>query len=377
MNSSKAHPQTGKIRRVCDYLPQKPNCATLYTSRHRICAQRLTSRSRNGKIIHLSTMAPADSIKLVENELKSSMGEEELITMRSSVELLVNVMDNIPLALVQATAFMKENGQRPATYLELYREVEIEQAAFLKEEFVDWRRDSDMPNSVLLAWKLSFEQIKGKDERAVLLLSVLSILDRHEIPSWILAYLPDMSPFHLRKALSLLQSFSFIEEMHGGSSVTWQMHRLVQLATRVWIGSAAWERCVQQALRLLCDAFMGFAWGNNEKLLEQSLDYYPHTKSVLAALSTVQNDDQTDQTMRQFFSTFQAHGLASEEFAARALDIYKVIASGDYNSLEEMGRFVGSLSSGSGSYFSYMGIRPRESRSIYRSFVADLGASNS
>lgn len=360
--SSKPLPQTGKIRRACDYLPQKHNCAILYTSRHRICAQRLTSRSRYGKIVHLSTMTPTDSIKLVENELKGTVGEEELIAMSSSTELLVNVLDNIPLAIVQATAFMKENGQMPATYLELYRKVEAEQALFLEEEFVDWRRGSDLSTSVLLAWKLSFEHIKRKDERAVFLLSVLSILDRHEIPTWILEYLPYMGPFQLTKALSLLKSFSFIEATKQGSGVSWRMHRLVQLATRLWIGSVAWEGCVQTTLRLLCDAFMGLMWGYRDALVKRSLEYYPHTKSVLAALSTVQNHDQTNQTiMGEFCDAFKPFRLTSHGFATQALDIYKAITSteGDYNSLEEMGRFVGELSDTSASYFNYVGLRPR------------------
>jgi hypothetical protein len=358
-------PATSARRWICDYLPRKAGCRILYTSRNRVCAQRLTSRSLHSKIIQIAPLALTDAVKVVENGLRNSLTEEQLASSKPFTERLVRVLDLLPLALVQATSLMRENNQDPEAYLELYDELEHEQSKLLEEEFVDWRRDSGMPNSVLLTWKLSFEQLKARDDNAARLLCLMSILDRQCIPEWLLEFVPGLSRFSRFKALGNLRSFSFITQREGK---VWEMHRLVQIATRAWIEPAEWKNTVQAGLRLLCDAFMGYLCeiDDEQTRINKSLEYYPHTKNVLAALATVPDAKEVEaMTLDDFFTSFSIHEgktLNSATFPALARKMYEEIAKGDYNSVDKLATFVNSVSEGSFTRFRYLGLRPKVSR---------------
>jgi len=157
-------PATAPKRRICDFLPKKAGCRIIYTSRSKICAQKLTSRSLHSKVIEANPMTTEHAVILVENALRNSLTKEQLASLRPFTERLVKVLDSLPLALIEATSFMKENDQDLEGYLKLYAELKHEQSRFLEEEFVDWRRDPGIPNSVLFSWKVSFELLKQKDK---------------------------------------------------------------------------------------------------------------------------------------------------------------------------------------------------------------------
>lgn len=357
------------VRRVCDFLPQKPNCAILYTTRHSICAQRLLQRTRSTKTMELRTMSVEDCIKVLKFELLGSteargpgiVTEGSYIVDEPSMERLVELLGRLPLAIIQAASFMRENSLMPSEYVSLYNDMETEHADFLNEEFVDWRRDSDMPNAVLCTWKLSFEKIKCKNELAVRMLSVLSALDSQGVSDWMLPYFPGAAKFQLTKAIALLRSFSFVSR-RGNS-----MHRLVQVATRAWVGPDEWHSAVRDALRFLCNVFAGLnsnEWTSKGKLsystLRKSLEYYPHTKSIIAALSTTATSSTTPtggngslskSTFDRFLLEWNEGDLRSEDFVKKANDIYHEIITGGYQSLTDMILLVRGLSDGSRRYF--------------------------
>jgi ankyrin repeat protein len=360
---------TGMTRRLCDILPEKPNCAILYTSRHRTCAQELLKRTQSSKVMEVPMMSMEDSVRLLKNELGIPEDPEALPTDEPSMQRLVEVLGNLPLAITQAASFMRVNNLTPELYTTLYNDMETEQETFLREEFVDWRRDSDMPNAVLLTWKLSFEQIRGKNELAAKVLSILSVLDRHGVLDWMFPYFPGATRLQVLMAIALLKSFSFVTRQDNA------MHRLVQVATRAWIGPEAWQSAVQDALRFLCNVFAGLNsndWASrqlSDYTIRRSLEYYPHTKSVLAALSTVENEDLTRSTINGFFEEWGTEGLASESFAKKANEVYQEVIRGDYRSLTDMIRFVRALSGGSMRYFVKLYRGPYESTDRYdRSF---------
>ncbi|KAI9770851.1 MAG: hypothetical protein M1839_003014 [Geoglossum umbratile] len=358
-------PATVPKRRICDFLPKKAGCRIIYTSRNGICAQKLTSRSLYSKVIQVNPMMTEDAVKVVENALHNFLTKEQLASLRPFTERLVKVLDSLPLALIQATSFMKENDQDLEGYLKLYAELKHEQSRFLKEEFVDWRRDSGMPNSVLLTWKMSFELLKQKDKNASRLFYLMSILDRQGIPDWLLSFVPDLPQFDRLKALALLRSFSFITQHNAGN---WQMHRLVQIAARTWMDSSEWEETVQSGLRLLCDAFMGHLCElDGQSRLNGSLEYYPHTKNVLAALETLPNFEAVERmTLDDFFTknfwVYEGNTMNSGTFPVFARSEYEKVAKGDFHSIEGLAGFVYNASRGSVTRFQYLGLQPNVSK---------------
>jgi hypothetical protein len=355
--------RTSSGRRLCDYIPRKAGCAILYTSRHRNCVQHLLSRSQSSTLIQVSPLNVTESAAMLNEGLERFLGEQRLEEVRLSTEKLAKTLDGLPLAITQATTFMMENQLDPQSYLELYEEIGTQQAAFLEEEFVDWRRDSDVPNAVLLNWKIAFDQVKRKDPIAARVLLVLSILDRNGVPDWMLRFLPDVNPLQRTKALGLLCSFFFLQE---GNS----MHRLFQVAARAWLEPETRREVTQQALRLLCYSFfdLGFAkadagWFNpsaKAKVLSMSLEYYPHAHSLLAFLSGNDSTKTAQEVLRHHSVQDEQDPLASDSYARTAYSLYENIVGGDYHTLQsEMEEFVELLYGGSGRSFSYHALIPK------------------
>jgi hypothetical protein len=357
--------------RLCQFLPKKSGCGILYTSRNKICATRLTSRCGPSKLVMVDPMPETDAVALIENGLKGHLTDKYLEFIKCFTEQLVLTLDMLPLAIVQAAAMMRENEEvgDPKAYLELYNQVQDEQGKFLEEHFLDWRRDSDLPNSVFFSWKMSFEQLRKRDENAARLLSLFSVLDRQGIPEWFLAFCPEISRYDRTKALNLLQAFSFItRRLDGSASKKWQMHRLVQIATHAWIGREGLEQALQKALRMLADAFMGHLYGIEDRdlRLAKSLEYYPHAKSVLSLLETLSFNNQSrlvQAAMDRFADQFES----GSHYEARENITWAVefISRRDFSSLESIGDFVKNLTRGCGSWFRFNGIRPLVSCPIY------------
>ena len=194
----------------------------------------------------------------------------------------------------------------------------------------------------------------------------MSILDRQGIPDWLLSFVPDLPPFDRVKALALLRSFSFITQQNTGN---WQIHRLVQIAARTWMDSSEWEETVRSGLRLLYDAFMGHLCELEDKQsrLNESLEYYPHAKNVLAALETLPNFEAVERiTLDDFFTksfwTYEGNTMNSRTFPEFARSEYKKVAKGDFLSIEGLADFVYYSSRGSFIRFQYLGIRPNVSK---------------
>lgn len=347
-------------------------------------------------------MTTDEAVHLVDSGLLGTLDEAHLEYVQDDTKKLVEVLDRLPLALVQATAMMRENEELvrdPKAYLELYCELETEQARFLEENFVDWRRDSDLPNSVFLSWKLSFEQLKRRNENAVRLLSLFSILDRQSVPEWLLAFYTQVSRYDRVKALGLLHSFSFIAPQHGNSEPKkWQMHRLVQMATHAWIGPEGLEKYLRHGVRLMAEAFMGHIFQIHEKdtRIQRSLEYYPHVKNVLSLLQIMGQKTRVESLVttreREYLGFYggpsqqtisplreQTASLVDQEMeffseqikykstsAARAYiqESFNWIAEGDFRDLEGVVRFLHERG-GSRDFFRYEGIKPLVSRPIY------------
>ena len=91
-------------------------------------------------------------------------------------------------------------------YLDLIRQRE----SILLTETPDLRRDSSVPNSVILTWQISFNQIQKTNPKAAELLSFMSVLDRQGIPEFLLR--GDQDEVDFEEAVTLLIDFSLVKE---------------------------------------------------------------------------------------------------------------------------------------------------------------------
>ncbi len=139
-----------------------------------------------------------------------------------------------------------------AKYLELFHESEKNQSSLLDRDEGDLRRDPEVPNAVIKTWQISFNQIQREHRAAADLLSLMSSFNRQGIPETLLCKDDDLLEFE--DALTVLLGFSLIIE--ESSKKSFEMHRLVQLATRKWLEShgkiVKWN---QTALEVIETAF--------------------------------------------------------------------------------------------------------------------------
>jgi hypothetical protein len=215
-----------RSRPLSSYIPQTITGSVLLTTRDRRVASWLSTGYASAITVDL--MTPEDAEQLLFTKIPDGIS--------SALERaeLVRELDYLPLAITQAAAYISARVTRMTVprYLALYRNDEVSQSRLLDEESGDLRRDPGMPNSVIRTWQISFDQIKKKWPSAAKLLSLIAMLDRQGIPDFLLhaSYPNDLD---LEAALSPLEEFSLISVERG--STKFEIHRLVQLATRKWL----------------------------------------------------------------------------------------------------------------------------------------------
>lgn len=213
----------GSRVRLADFVPSHARGFALLTTRNRQVAARFAQRD----MIELSEMDEA----MAETLLRSSLGRS-LPSDDSSVLKLMKLLYGLPLAVVQAAAYMTYNDFSPAQYVTLLEESEESLIETLSEDYEDNGRYRDQKNPVLSTWLLSFEWIRKHQPQAEEYLSFLSYMESSPIPSSLLP--PPQSQRQFLKAISCLKGFSFVREELDGSL---HLHPLVQLATRNWLES--------------------------------------------------------------------------------------------------------------------------------------------
>ncbi|MCJ1378166.1 hypothetical protein MMC17_001262 [Xylographa soralifera] len=249
---------------LCMYLPQGSMGSILVTSRNRQAAFRLT-----GRIEHL-----IDTLPLDEEDAKTLL-RKRLPDDKSSDDdtiALIELLERLPLAITQAAAYisMRRMMMTIAKYVAYVRRNE----EILLEDMGDLRRDPSVPNSVLLTWQMSFDQIKKSHPQAAELLSLASVLDRQGIPGFLFHMNEDRLNFD--DALAPLNNFALTTVENDKDC--FEIHRLVQLAMRKWLQIhneiIKWE---EEAITLLSKSFPGGEYEN----WEICTALLPHAEVVL------------------------------------------------------------------------------------------------
>ncbi|KAF5542280.1 hypothetical protein FNAPI_10038 [Fusarium napiforme] len=215
---------------LAQFIPECPHGNVLITTRN----MQVGSRFTKGKFpIEVGKMDEIEASQLLRQGLhQEDESEKDLLQLSSRLEFL-------PLALVQAAAFVQENSITVNEYLELLDGSADDLIDLLNEEFETVGRDSDTPRAVAQTWMLSFQQIEQQYVFASELLSLMCLFDRQRIPLEFLEFyakenLPAGSNTKLQlvKALGILKAFCFIRAEKAGDHT---MHRLIQLVTRNWL----------------------------------------------------------------------------------------------------------------------------------------------
>ncbi|KAI5358065.1 hypothetical protein Slin15195_G063940 [Septoria linicola] len=150
---------------------------------------------------------------------------------------LGTALDNLPLAISQAAAYIRDRQPREsiASYLKQLEHSWKCRTTLLQsdEHFPD--RGHDASSSILLTLQSSFHQLQKLRPSAASLLALMIFCNRQFIPEMLIKQTQpgiDASD-NLENDIVALQKFSFISATHEEQS--WTMHRLVQDAARLWM----------------------------------------------------------------------------------------------------------------------------------------------
>lgn len=270
-------------RPLLAFLPRGgPNGRIIITSRCNDVALRLVDER---DLISVEPMDEVDSLELFQKKI----GHTDAGYDGDDASKLLNALEYIPLAIVQAAAYIKRRAPRcsVAKYLEDFQKSEHKKVKFLEFEAEHFHRDWEAKNSILTTWRISFDHIRLVRPSAADLLSLMSFFDPQGIPEYLLRCRPEMEPCDDDDADSLddafeediqtLRDYLFIS-VTGTSGSTFQIHHLVQLATRTWLKTHnQLEQWKVQFIKNLSIEFLV----DKGKDYEKNSILFPHARAAL------------------------------------------------------------------------------------------------
>ncbi|KAH7124607.1 hypothetical protein EDB81DRAFT_730860, partial [Dactylonectria macrodidyma] len=258
--------------RLVSFFPQSCNGSIVVTSRNMDVAERLVGWSN---IVTIPTMKTEEACQLLREKLEIDYDDREAAD-------LARVLDYMPLAITQATAFINRRAPRMSipTYLNEFRRSDKKKASLLNKDAGDLRRDESASNSIVTTWEITFEQIRRERPSAADLLSFMSFFNPQGIPESVLqAYACDYGEDGedcLDDDLETLCGYSLV--VVTADKEILKMHALVQFCTQVWLLSSSnmqqWE---QEFLRVISDWYPSGMYENWREC--QRLD--PHIEAIV------------------------------------------------------------------------------------------------
>ncbi|KAH8647477.1 hypothetical protein BGZ60DRAFT_521339 [Tricladium varicosporioides] len=209
--------------RLIEYLPRSAQGCIIFTTRDRKTAIKLAHQN----ILEVPEMNTDVATQLLQKYLVN----HDLVSNKQDVNALLVQLTCLPLAIVQAAAYINENGIVLADYLSLLGDQEEEVIDLLSEEFEDEGRYHNVKNPVATTWLISFEQIRHRDPLAAEFLSFIACVDPKNVPQSLLP--PGTSRKKEMDAIGTLDAYSFISRRPADLAL--DIHRLVHLATRGWL----------------------------------------------------------------------------------------------------------------------------------------------
>lgn len=278
------------------YIP-KSRGRVLMTTRSRSIAEWLVNQDSG--VIHVPLMSTTEAVDL----FKSSLPNDT--TPVSKVEDLAKALDFLPLAIMQAVAYIRSFKPLMSIggYLTLFQKTEAEEERLLQRDFSDAVRDpDDLTNAVIITWQLNFGQIVHYGHATTGVISYLAVLDRETIPMFLLTAIWTQND--LVEDVGLLVQYSFIFEAASPAQAPeenmWSIHRLVHRTMRIWLRNGGQEEHWQQkAVEVLSNTFSAAI---HARIWWQARLLLPH---VRLALSYPAASSAATSTLREMVAEFE------------------------------------------------------------------------
>lgn len=268
--------------RLYDYLPRNGTGKILFTTRTRKVAERVAPRN----VVEIQDPGKIEARQILEQRISN----RALLEDEEAVQEFLSDLACLPLAIVQAAAFINENDISISEYVSMLREKGTD-AELFGEQFEDSSRYQEMESTIARTWHISFEQIRRQDPLAGEYLSFMACIDRSNIP---LLLLPEAdSRVKQSKAIGTLKAYAFITERQRTAQETtderyFDIHRLIHMASRSWlIGQGKWmtrlSEVAARAIGAIPSLFASHSWDQ----CKASLPHGTHIANSTALDSSV------------------------------------------------------------------------------------------
>lgn len=251
--------------RLIDFLPRSSQGVVLFTT----CNREAAVKMAQSNIVAVAEMDEDTATEL----LRRSLILPEVLRDKDTALELQQQLAYHPLAIVQAAAYINENGISIREYLSLLRDAEAN-VIEVPSKSSEGERRYRLEDPVAATWLVSFNQVRQRQAFAADYLSFMSCLDSRNIPLSLLPAAPSNKTFV--DAIRILSAYSLITRQQGGQSI--DLHQLVHSAMRNWLrkeGSLAYW--TKQAVRRLAEDFPG----NKRTNRPAWAIYLPHAQYVL------------------------------------------------------------------------------------------------
>lgn len=268
-----------------DLLPKNTNGSILFTTRDRKAAVKLASQN--------VTLIQEMDRSIAEDLLRRSLIQKDTLSDDHVTARFLEMLTHLPLAIVQAVAYINENAIGLYDYMALLEGTEQNVIDMLSEDFEDESRYGDAKNPVATTWVISFVQIRQRNPLAAELLSFMACIESKDIP---LSILPQSSSSKESiEAIGTLNAYSFITRHKTNDML--DLHRLVHLATRNWLHMEAQLKNQELiVLRHLEEVFPSDDYKN--RTLWRS--YLSHAKRILDSPLHDASNSEKQKLLRQF-----------------------------------------------------------------------------
>jgi tetratricopeptide (TPR) repeat protein len=296
---------------LIDYLPHSRKGSIVFTTRTRKAAVKLAGSNH----IQLNELDELEARKMLEQHVPN----KDLLEDGKAVHEFLELLTYLPLAIVQAVAFVVGNDTCLSEYMAIYRGSERDAADLLSRDFEDRGRYRQIQNPVAITWYISFRKIQEQDKLAAEYLSLMACTTGEAVPASLLWL--GGTKLATTEALGTLSAYAFITERRQQQSsmealrqeTAFDMHRLVRLATRNWLREHnQWQVWASRALTRLVQVV---PFGDHETRKTWTA-YLPHAMHIVnqpevfeaeGRISLLSRIGRCEQTLGRYRAAKQAH----------------------------------------------------------------------
>jgi tetratricopeptide (TPR) repeat protein/DNA-binding XRE family transcriptional regulator len=272
---------------------------------------------------------------------------------RAAAERIVRETGGLPLALVQAGAYVEETSYSLAEYLRLYATHRKDLLARRSRLFGDY------PDTVATTWSLSFQQVEQESPAATDLLRLCAFLAPDAIPEELLTRgaaelgavleVTVSDPFKLNEALEALRRYSLLLVRRMGNTRLLSIHRLVQTVLKESMDQQTQRVWAERTVRAVNAAFPEADYSTGE----HHWSYLPHVQECATLISQYQlHFPEAAQLLYQAGAFLYVHGFypQSQTFHEFARTIREQVFGSDHPAVAESLNFLAILARLQGDY---------------------------